>query len=275
MTVAEIDALLYLPGRTRERLAARPAHPGAQPGMEDLPAGAARSGGGGRRVGDRQPGADRCGQQPAAGLERIPAAQGRRRRRPRARSIFSFRLAAADGAAAAAGACRASSSPSGWLRRPVRRRSSAATRSPAVRGRREYRISVKREAHGAASTYLHTHVHAGDTLDVAAPRGSFTLRAGDAPVLLLSAGVGATPVLAMLHQLVAERSTRAGLVAARRARRQRASVRRGGAGAGRGAAARALARLVQPPGARRRAGTRLRDRGPAVHGPVRPARRSA
>jgi len=67
---------------------------------------------------------------------------------------------------------------------------------------------VKREAHGVASAYLHAHVHAGDILDVAAPRGSFTLRSGDRPVLLLSAGVGATPVLAMLHQLVAERSTR-------------------------------------------------------------------
>ena len=67
---------------------------------------------------------------------------------------------------------------------------------------------MKREAHGTASVYLHAHVHAGDILDVAAPRGSFTLRAGEAPVLLLSAGVGATPVLAMLHQLVADRPTR-------------------------------------------------------------------
>jgi len=43
---------------------------------------------------------------------------------------------------------------------------------------------------------------------VAAPRGTFTLAGGDGPVLLVSAGIGATPVLAMLHALAAERSTR-------------------------------------------------------------------
>jgi hypothetical protein len=56
-------------------------------------------------------------------------------------------------------------------------------------GGAEYRISVKQELQGAGSTYLHTHVGVGDTLDMAAPRGT-TLRAGDTPVLLLSAGVG-------------------------------------------------------------------------------------
>ena len=45
-------------------------------------------------------------------------------------------------------------------------------------------------------------------LDVSAPRGSFTLRPGDKPIVLLSAGIGATPVLAMLHALAAEASTR-------------------------------------------------------------------
>lgn len=73
----------------------------------------------------------------------------------------------------------------------------------------EYRISVKREAHGAVSTYLHTRLRAGDTLDVAVPRGDFVLSEDDiTPVLLLSAGVGATPVMAMLHALAAARSTR-------------------------------------------------------------------
>src|SRR5262249_3946180 len=75
-------------------------------------------------------------------------------------------------------------------------------------GAAEYRISIKQEAHGAASAFLHSHVHDGDTLDVAAPRGTFTLRDGDAPVLLLSAGIGATPMLAMLHALAAARSPR-------------------------------------------------------------------
>jgi ferredoxin-NADP reductase/ferredoxin len=71
---------------------------------------------------------------------------------------------------------------------------------------RGYRISVKRE--GAGSRYLHEHVQAGDVLDVAAPRGAFVLRDGSRPAVLISAGVGATPVLAMLHALVRERVTR-------------------------------------------------------------------
>ena len=53
-----------------------------------------------------------------------------------------------------------------------------------------------------------TRVHAGDTLQVAAPRGTFVLQPGDSPVLLISAGVGATPVLAMLHALADTRSGR-------------------------------------------------------------------
>src|SRR6266536_1119234 len=75
-------------------------------------------------------------------------------------------------------------------------------------GAREYRISVKREPHGAGSQFLHARVRPGDVLEAAAPRGVFTLRPGQAPVLLISAGVGATPVLAMLHALAAARSGR-------------------------------------------------------------------
>jgi ferredoxin-NADP reductase/MOSC domain-containing protein YiiM len=71
-----------------------------------------------------------------------------------------------------------------------------------------YRISVKREPHGAAGAYIDTRVQAGDILDVSAPRGSFTLRQGESPVVLVSAGIGATPVLAMLHALAAEQTRR-------------------------------------------------------------------
>jgi ferredoxin-NADP reductase/MOSC domain-containing protein YiiM len=71
-----------------------------------------------------------------------------------------------------------------------------------------YRISVKIEPNGAGGTYLREHVCVGDILDVSSPRGSFILQAGDRPVVLLSAGIGATPVLAMLHALAAERSNR-------------------------------------------------------------------
>jgi ferredoxin-NADP reductase len=71
-----------------------------------------------------------------------------------------------------------------------------------------YRISVKREPQGAAGAYIDTRVQAGDILDVSAPRGSFTLRQGERPVVLVSAGIGATPVLAMLYALAAEQTRR-------------------------------------------------------------------
>lgn len=71
-----------------------------------------------------------------------------------------------------------------------------------------YRVSIKREVNGVASAFLCDHARAGDVLEVSAPRGSFTLQAGEGPVVLLSAGIGATPVLAMLHALVTTASPR-------------------------------------------------------------------
>jgi MOSC domain-containing protein YiiM/ferredoxin-NADP reductase len=71
-----------------------------------------------------------------------------------------------------------------------------------------YRISVKIEPNGAAGTYLRDHVRVGDVLDVSSPRGSFVLNSGNkGPVVLISAGIGATPVLAMLYALEAAHST--------------------------------------------------------------------
>jgi MOSC domain-containing protein YiiM/ferredoxin-NADP reductase/ferredoxin len=70
-----------------------------------------------------------------------------------------------------------------------------------------YRISVKLEPNGTAGTYFKEHVQAGNALDVSSPRGSFILQSGGRPVVLLSAGIGATPVLAMLHALAAAGST--------------------------------------------------------------------
>ncbi|MDI2074610.1 ferredoxin-NADP reductase/MOSC domain-containing protein YiiM/ferredoxin [Bradyrhizobium japonicum] len=71
-----------------------------------------------------------------------------------------------------------------------------------------WRISIKRETHGAASQYVADEVKIGDAVQIGAPRGSFTLRQYPRPVVLLSAGIGVTPVLAMLHALAAEASTR-------------------------------------------------------------------
>ena len=75
-------------------------------------------------------------------------------------------------------------------------------------GANHLRVSVKREANGIGSTFLCNRTQADDIVEVSAPRGTFTLRPGENPVALLSAGVGATPVLSMLHALAAEQSER-------------------------------------------------------------------
>lgn len=206
MTVAEIDALLYLPDRQRERLPAALRIPALSPGwkaslqalLDQPPAGGVGPSG--------NPGLTDAASSPP------PAWSGFRSLQvvdvaPESTSISSFRLAAADGLPLP----RALAGQFLTVRLPAETGSTPLIRSYSLSGlpgASEYRISVKREAHGMASAYLHTRVRVGDLLEVAAPRGSFTLRAGDGPVLLLSAGVGATPVLAMLHQLVAEHSTR-------------------------------------------------------------------
>jgi ferredoxin-NADP reductase/MOSC domain-containing protein YiiM len=71
-----------------------------------------------------------------------------------------------------------------------------------------FRISVKNELNGIGSSFLCNRAREGDVFDVSAPRGIFTLRTGQNPVVLLSAGVGATPVMSMLHLLAAEKSQR-------------------------------------------------------------------
>jgi ferredoxin-NADP reductase/MOSC domain-containing protein YiiM len=87
----------------------------------------------------------------------------------------------------------------------------ALTRSYSLSGEpgaMHYRVSIKREAHGAAGAYVDDELKIGDIVQASAPRGSFILRPGDTPVVLLSAGIGVTPVLAMLHSLAADTSTR-------------------------------------------------------------------
>ncbi len=71
-----------------------------------------------------------------------------------------------------------------------------------------WRISIKREPNGAVGPYVEARLKVGDVIDTSAPRGRFMLRQGDGPVILLSAGIGATPVLAMLHALAAGGSRR-------------------------------------------------------------------
>ncbi|WP_296264491.1 NO-inducible flavohemoprotein [Pseudomonas sp. UBA6562] len=68
---------------------------------------------------------------------------------------------------------------------------------------REYRISVKREAGGKVSNYLHDRLQVGDVLQLFPPAGDFTLTASDKPLVLISGGVGITPTLAMLQAALA------------------------------------------------------------------------
>ncbi|ATP08013.1 nitric oxide dioxygenase [Aeromonas salmonicida] len=68
---------------------------------------------------------------------------------------------------------------------------------------RDYRISVKREPQGQVSNLLHDHLQVGDKVDLMPPTGDFFLQASaSTPVVLLSAGVGLTPMLSMLNQLL-------------------------------------------------------------------------
>ncbi|MGG3573547.1 NO-inducible flavohemoprotein [Bacillus gobiensis] len=85
------------------------------------------------------------------------------------------------------------------------------TESP---GKEDYRISVKREdAHdnspdGIVSNYLHNQVEIGDKLEFSAPAGDFVLDHSELPVVLISGGIGITPVLSMLNTLVEKQPTR-------------------------------------------------------------------
>lgn len=76
------------------------------------------------------------------------------------------------------------------------------TLSDAPNGR-TYRLSIKRGAPGGVSQWLHDQAEAGTEFDALAPRGSFTLDLTSAqPLVLLSAGVGVTPMIAMLNALL-------------------------------------------------------------------------
>ncbi len=202
MTVAEVDALLYLPGHPREHLlrALRiPALPeGWKASFQDMVSRPDGPGGAGN------PGLAPASPPPAWPGFRPLAVTGIE---PESAVVISVHLADPAGAAVP------TAQPGQFLTLKLQPRCGG---QPLLRsyslsgppGADSYRVSVKREPHGAGSQFMHTQVRVGDTLDVAAPRGAFLLRPGTAPVLLISAGVGATPVLAMLHALAADRSGR-------------------------------------------------------------------
>ncbi|MER8234292.1 globin domain-containing protein [Streptomyces sp. NPDC094049] len=81
----------------------------------------------------------------------------------------------------------------------------------AAPGHPRWRITVKRvdgDPAGEVSSWLHAHARTGDLVDVSAPFGDLVLPEGDTPLLLASAGIGSTPMLAMLDHLAADGSSR-------------------------------------------------------------------
>ncbi|GAB3684171.1 FAD-binding oxidoreductase [Salinisphaera aquimarina] len=64
-----------------------------------------------------------------------------------------------------------------------------------------YRISVKRGPDGLASSHLHDNVDVGAIINANAPAGDFVLAGNHAPIVLISAGIGVTPMISMLESL--------------------------------------------------------------------------
>ena len=199
MTVAEVDGLLYLPGHPRQQLLRALRVPALSPGWQ----------GSFRALLETAPGSGNAGlataSPPAAwpGFRRLTVTGIERE----TGSVISIRLE--DPGRIALPAARPGQYLTVRIRRDGEERS--LLRNYSLSGPPEagyYRIAVKREQRGAASGYLHTQLAVGDELEIAAPRGTFILDETNAPVLLISAGIGATPVLAMLHALATERTER-------------------------------------------------------------------
>jgi ferredoxin-NADP reductase/MOSC domain-containing protein YiiM len=191
LSVADVDALLYLPGRDPAKLRAAARIPALSPGWQESFR---------ELLGDPRPAeADR----PAwAGFRPLQVTTVV----PESATVSSIYLTAPDESPLPP------AQPGQYLTVRV---SGAGQPAPVrsyslslARGAGAYRISVKREPFGAVSRFLNDTLQPGATLEAAAPRGDFTLGAGPGPVLLISAGIGLTPVLAMLHELAATRSER-------------------------------------------------------------------
>jgi ferredoxin-NADP reductase/MOSC domain-containing protein YiiM len=202
-TVADIDGLLYLPGHSRERLESALRIPALSQGWKSSfhaileQESATKSIAGNRGLANEEP---------------APAWPGFRQMRiakvhKESDNVTSFTLAPIDGETLPV-------FQSGQF--IVLRLQVDADKPPVFRSYSlsdlpvadHLRISVKSELNGIGSSFLGSRVREGDLLEVSAPRGSFTLRPGDNPVVLMSAGVGATPVMSMLHSLAAESSQR-------------------------------------------------------------------
>jgi ferredoxin-NADP reductase/MOSC domain-containing protein YiiM/ferredoxin len=192
LSVADTDALLYLPDRDEQKLRVALQIPALSPGWQgsfrDLLSAAEH---------------DKAAAEPAwPGFRKLRVTQVVRE----TGQVASIYLTAAGGAALPAPrAGQYLTVRIGVAGQPAPVRSYSLS-SAADDG--TYRISVKQEPHGVVSGYLNRDLQPGAVLDVAAPRGDFVLDEGTGPVLLISAGIGVTPVLAILHQLAEGHSQR-------------------------------------------------------------------
>src|SRR4051812_18519328 len=194
MTVAEVDALLYLPGHPRQQLLRALRIPALSPGWQASF----------RALVDGESGLAITSPPPAwPGFRALTVTAIEHE----SDSVISVRLDEPSGEpvppARPGQYLTLRLRPDGEQRSVLRNYSLSGPP-----GAGYYRIGVKREPEGVGSGYLHTRLEVGAELEVAAPRGTFILDDGDAPVLLVSAGIGATPVLAMLHALADEHSER-------------------------------------------------------------------
>jgi ferredoxin-NADP reductase/MOSC domain-containing protein YiiM len=194
LTVAEIDALLYMPGHPRDQLERALRIPSLSAGWKQSLEALIES-----PESDKQRG--NAGLAPSSppsawsGFRPLRVAKVKQE----SADVRSFVLESEDRSALP------SALPGQFLvlkLDPVEH-SAPISRSYSLSGSSDagiYRISVKR-ADGAGSRYLHDHIQAGDFIQVSAPRGNFTLATGTGPIVLWSAGIGVTPVLSMLHSL--------------------------------------------------------------------------
>jgi MOSC domain-containing protein YiiM/ferredoxin-NADP reductase len=204
MTIAEVDALLYKPGHPADRLERALRMPALSAGWHaSFRTLLERA---------RSPGSTTGN----AGLARVaspkPAWVGFRPLRitgktRESNSVTSLELEPGDGRSLAAAlpgqfaVLRLRPAPDA----PPLLRSYSLSGEP---NEARYRVSVKRNTDGVAGAYIADEVRVGDLIEMTAPRGAFTLQPGEGPVVLLSAGIGATPVLAMLLALATAKSPR-------------------------------------------------------------------
>lgn len=203
ITVAEIDALLYLPGHSRDQMERALRIPALSKGWQSSFQAILQQESSAKTV-TGNPGLANEEQAPAwPGFRQMRVAQIREE----SDSVTSFFLVLTDEQPLPV----FQSGQFVVLRLHVDSDKPPVLRSYSLSdlpGAHHFRISVKSEPNGIGSSFLCNRTREGDVLDVSAPRGGFTLRPGETPVVLLSAGVGATPVMSMLHELAAERSQR-------------------------------------------------------------------